>query len=388
MREFAPDGAWAEGPGYWNYATAYNVVFIAALETALGSDFGLVGIPGFAEAGAFPIHLTGPLRKTFNYADGSDGTIRAPQLFWLASRFDRPAYARYQRAVASPQPLDLLWFNPALAAKPAPELPTARYFRHAEVVTLRSAWDDPQAVFVGFKAGDNKANHSNLDLGSFVLDALGVRWGLDLGADDYNLPGYFGRQRWEYYRLRAEGHNTLVLNPANGPDQDPAAAATIASFDPPPADGSSANARARADLSAAYRARPGTVTRQIELRAPAPTAPGAAPAAVVLRDTVRAEAPAEVWWFFHTRAAVALTESDRTAQLTQDGKRLDVRLGRDVPGRFEVRDARPLPSSPNPERQNPNTGIRKLALHYPAIRNLDLEVTFAPVPGGSSPSNP
>jgi len=27
MREFAPDGAWGEGPGYWNYATSYNCVF-------------------------------------------------------------------------------------------------------------------------------------------------------------------------------------------------------------------------------------------------------------------------------------------------------------------------------------------------------------------------
>ena len=41
MAEFAPDGAWKEGPGYWNYATSYNVVFLAGLQTALGTDFGL-----------------------------------------------------------------------------------------------------------------------------------------------------------------------------------------------------------------------------------------------------------------------------------------------------------------------------------------------------------
>ena len=49
MAEFAPDGAWGEGPGYWAYATSYNVVMIAALESALGSDFGLPQAPGFSE---------------------------------------------------------------------------------------------------------------------------------------------------------------------------------------------------------------------------------------------------------------------------------------------------------------------------------------------------
>lgn len=68
MTEFAPDGAWAEGPGYWNYATTYNVALLAALDSALGTDFGLSKIPGFAECGTFPIYITGPLGKTFNYA--------------------------------------------------------------------------------------------------------------------------------------------------------------------------------------------------------------------------------------------------------------------------------------------------------------------------------
>ena len=36
MAEFAPDGAWKEGPGYWNYATSYNVVFLAGLQTRPG----------------------------------------------------------------------------------------------------------------------------------------------------------------------------------------------------------------------------------------------------------------------------------------------------------------------------------------------------------------
>jgi len=31
----------SEGPGYWTYGTTYNVLLVAELESALGSDFGL-----------------------------------------------------------------------------------------------------------------------------------------------------------------------------------------------------------------------------------------------------------------------------------------------------------------------------------------------------------
>jgi len=86
-------------------------------------------------------------------------------------------------------------------------LPLGKYWRHVETATLRSRWNDPQAIFVGLHGGSNAFNHSHLDLGSFVLEALGQRWAVDLGADDYNLPGYFGGKRFSYYRLRAEGHN-------------------------------------------------------------------------------------------------------------------------------------------------------------------------------------
>ena len=107
--------------------------------------------------------------------------------------------------------------------------PLDKLFRGIDVAFFRSAGNDKDAFFVGFKGGDNKANHSHLDLGTFVLDALGQRWALDLGSDDYNLPGYFGKQRWNYYRLRTEGHNTLTIE---GENQNPEARHTCSRFIP------------------------------------------------------------------------------------------------------------------------------------------------------------
>lgn len=67
---------------------------------------------------------------------------------------------------------------------------------------------------MGIKGGENNAcEHGHYDLGSFVLDSGGVRWAMDLGPDDYDLPDYFKPDmRACYYRTSTIGHNTLVIN--------------------------------------------------------------------------------------------------------------------------------------------------------------------------------
>ena len=364
MAEFAPDGAWKEGPGYWNYATFYNVVFLAGLQTALGTDFGLSQMNAFEQTGLFPIYLTGPLGRTFNYADGGDHAIFASQLFWLARKFNQPVLAWYERQASSPTALDLLWYDPAGTSPKAADLPLNRYFRGAEVAVLRSDWDNPQALFVGFKAGDNKANHSHLDLGSFVFDAAGVRWATDLGADDYNLPGYFGRQRWTYYRLRTEGHNTLVINPGQGPDQDPAAKARITRFESTPK-----RAFAIADLTPAYAKNATRVWRGIALLDREK---------LLVQDEIQADKPIELWWFMHTPASVKIEDDGHTAILAQGSAQLRAKVLSPADAKFQIMDAEPLPTSPNPERQAKNQRIRKLAIHRTGISNTRLAVLLAP----------
>lgn len=366
MASYAPDGAWGEGVGYWRYATNYNVVMLAALESALGSDFGLSHAASFDRTGLFPIHLLSPAGKSFNFADmGEAGAVHGPELFWLARRFGTPLYAAYERRHAEPHPLDLIWYPTEGAPATTPETPRDIYFREAEVVTLRSSWDDPQATFVGFKAGDNKVNHSHLDIGGFVLDALGVRWAVDLGSDNYNLSNYFGSRRWTYYRLRAEGHNTLVLNPSEKADQDPRAATRITRFESTPQD-----AWAVADLTPAYAEHAVRVNRGIRLLDRR---------AVLIQDEIECKTPGELWWFLHTRAEIALADDGRAATLEQHGQRLRIRLMEPQEARFEVLPAEPLPTSPAPEGQKENRGVRKLAIHRTDVRDTRIMVLCEPV---------
>ncbi len=375
MRSFAPDGGDEEGPGYWNYATRYNVYYLSALQTALDTDFGLAATPGFAEAGMFRIHSTGPLGLTFNYADAGEWAGTAAQMFWLARQFRRPLYARHEAQMVAhlrPEIFHLVWglapaaspaqAEPRLPSAAEPELPRDAVFRGVEVAFFRSGWEETNAVYVGFKGGDNKANHSHLDLGTFVLDALGQRWAADLGPDDYNLPAYFGKLRWTYYRLRTEGHNTLTVD---GQNQVATARAPLVAFLSTPA-----RAFAVADLTAAYQPKVQRALRGVALLARRQ---------VLVEDEVQAVEPVEVVWAFHTRAAVDL--AGKRAMLSRGQARLEARLLSPEEARFAVTSA----GGPPPQAQQPQ--VQKLVVWLPGkVSRLRLAVLLAPAGSASPPA--
>lgn len=378
MIHFGPDGAWNEGPGYWGYSTQYNVSILSGLNSALGTDFGLSNIDGFSKTGLFPLYLTGPIRRSFNYSDAGDGPTGGSQMFWFAKKFNLPAAAAYQKnGSRAGGPLDIIWYPSELMKVQVPEMPLAAYYRAAEVATMRGAWNDEKTWFVGFKAGDNKANHSNLDIGSFVLDALGKRWVSDLGSDDYNAPGYFSTgtngQRWTYYRMRAESHNTIVINPGQKADQDPLAAAKIINF------GVKGNTSfAIADITPAYASEATSVQRGIAL---------AGGKTVIIRDEIKAEKPAEVWWFMHTRADVNIASSGKTATLSMDGAKIVAEIVSPANAKFTVMKAAPLPTSPQPKENNANEGVRKLAVNIKNVTDGKITVVIHPVDGKASGTN-
>ena len=241
-------------------------------------------------------------------------------------------------------------------------LPLDKYFRHAEVATFRGDWKNSNAVFVGFKAGNNRASHGHLDLGSFVLDAQGERWALDLGSDNYNLPGYFGKQRSTYYRLRAEGHNTLVFNNGDpGPDQNLDAKTQIVRFESKPR-----RAFAIADLTPAYSKSAQSVRRGIALLNRSD---------VLIQDEIDAKPPGEFWWFMHTPAKIKLDGS--SAILTLGKKQMHARILSPVGATFIALKAEPLPDSPHPEGQADDSHISKLAVHFKDAQHVRLAILIS-----------
>lgn len=351
LASYAPDGAWEEGVAYWDYATQYAVFLLAALDTALGSDQGLSSLPGLAEAGQFRLHLEGPTGRVFNFADGPEAVRNTPALMWLARRYHAPAYAWLIGRAPGVTGTGLLWYQPGGQSPAALGLPLDARFRHAEAASLRGAWGDPAASWIAFKGGDNAANHGNLDLGTFVMEAGGERFAIDLGADDYALPGYFSaRQRYTWYRNATAGQNTLLVD---GADQPMAARAVITAFRSEPA-----FARAVADLSAGYPAL-GSARRGIALLDRR---------VMVVADEVTGGAGRRLRWQMHTRATVEL--AGPAAVLRQGPAVLHARILEPAGAVFT------LDSATRPPPENPNTGVLRLAVE--ATGAARIVVAFSP----------
>ncbi len=377
LKEFAPDGACREGVGYWYWGVQSLVEGMASLESATGFDYGIGETPGLASTAYFPFYMTGP-KGAFNFGNAKSGFNITSEFYWFAKKYNDSKLATVRkrfmdRRETRADVYDLLWYDPALITSQdsLDELPLDMWFANTETVSMRSAWDD-HALFVAFKGGDNMATHGHLNTGSFVLDALGQRWAVQLGGDRYSNPGYFSTgqrdsQGYQYYRVRAEGQNTLLINPTVLSDQQPHAISKVVSF-------SSDKDRAFAiiDMTSAYRHEANRVQRGIMLfdnrfR-------------IVLRDEIQCEDASQIWWFMHTPANIAIDPRGRTVFLEQNGRRLLVQLiCSDKAASFTVRDAVALPTSPQSILNRSNKGIKKLTLELNGIREVDISVVFTPV---------
>lgn len=231
MRVYAPKGSYPEGPGYWEYGTAFNVVAIALLEHACGTDFGLGDVEGFKASAYYRDWVTGPSGQMFNYSDSGLTRGLAVPAWWFAAHgepacidyFERDALRRVAgwRKANLPREFPCMLFC-MRDRKAAADVPRPRVWTSDDetgIAVLRSEWTT-NAWFAAFKYGYVGGPHGHLDVGSFVFDALGERWAADIGSEDYNRIEQMGlslwsmkqdSDRWKLYRLSNASHN--VVNP-------------------------------------------------------------------------------------------------------------------------------------------------------------------------------
>ncbi|QYY35076.1 heparinase II/III family protein [Ruficoccus sp. ZRK36] len=399
MEYYGPDGIWPESPTYMSYGVMYNALCIALMEDQLGTDFGLSEMEGFDKNNEYLRYIFGPTGVAYTYGDGgptkdaeTGGGVMAA---WLIKHFGYDEYiSLYRERLADAQSKPLGRYSASLPVGAAnrfaallplwmpegdgqeeagllEELPLNVHKRGvADLVFLRSSWDDPDAVWVAMKAGLNGFAHAHLDLGSFVMEAEGVRWGVDLGSGKYSLPGYWDRvpggKRWSYFRMTNLSHNTA--GPGDQIQKEDATAPVIGFFDEP------GFAAAVVDMSEVFPGTAEKILRGIALIDDQQV--------LVQDEWVQPSGKDPLVWRMMTSATVMLSNDKRSAQLIYDGKQLTARIVEPANATFDI-----LSATPPTKQEHQNSGYRVLTATVPAsTRDMTLAVLL--VPGGGDGEEP
>lgn len=383
LRAYEPDGVYPEGPMYWSYGTSFNLLMIAALESALGTDAGLT-TPALMSSAAYFAQMIGPTGRFFNYGDCNPKPVIEPSLAWLAERSGDPRLAWSLRTTilhSDPSGIDRLmpfvpiwWQSGHASACPTENM---HYVGHGRtpVAVHRSGWT-ADATYVAIKGGSASTNHAHMDAGSFVIDSDGVRWAGDLGMQDYHSLESHGIDlwntdqasgRWSVFRIGSASHSVLQVD---GERQRVSGSAPIVHHDA---------TSTIVDLTSVYAQQLASAQRCIRLLPDH---------AVVIQDSIAAlpGKPAVVRWAMLCETDATIVDP-RTAVLTSAGKQRFVRVL--SPGNTAIR-MYPCEQPPS-SFDTPNPGMRLIGFEVavPAGASATLMVRIAP-PGSlaSSPVEP
>ncbi len=374
MDEYKPDGAYPEGYGYWGYGTSFNVMFLSAVEKVFGTDFGLSKAPGFLLTSGFLQNMTGVTGQCYNWGDSGLGGNLSPAMFWFAQRNNDPSQLWVEKNYLQRDdysgftrdrllPAVMIWGKGTVLEKIAePKIKAWKGQGANPVALMRTSWTDPNSIYVGFKTGSPSVNHAHMDIGSFVMEANGVRWASDFGMQDYESLeskgiALWGReqnaQRWTIFRLNNRAHNTLTINDQL---QNVKGYAKIEEFSDEPD-----FMFAKTDLSSIYNGELKSAKRGIAI---------VDQKYVVVRDELEAESkPTVVRWTMMTTATPELAE--KSILLTKDGKKLFLKIESDVSVTTKTWSTTPATTY---DAQNPGTTLVGFEMNLKANEKKSIQV--------------
>lgn len=249
-------GNYAEGYGYWEYGTTFQVCLMMMLQKAFGSTYGIADLPGLKKTPEFMLFMSSACGGHFSYNDGGSGSETVMSaMWWFAQMQNRPDFLlnelrlfdagkynsnEYRLLPLLPVIIKDCNFSITAATKPATEIwaPQAGDLAGANnmpVAMVHTGWNfDEGDCYLGVKAGVSNESHSHLDGGSFVFESQGVRWSTDLQRPNYAnaeveaaastatgvKKDFWGYQqnalRWNFIRMNNWCHSTLSFENNDG----------------------------------------------------------------------------------------------------------------------------------------------------------------------------
>lgn len=378
---YEPDGGYPEGFGYWDYGTGFEVMLVAALQSALGTDAGIAAQQSFLRSATFMTYMTTPSGKCYNFYDSGSGMSCISSKYWFARQMNDASIVAVdelqikQGKVPGDRLLPIYMIFGSSLDLSKTHLPKSKtWVNHGEapIFAYRDGWESPEDTYFAIKGGKAATNHAHMDAGSFIYEKSGVRWAIDLGSHDYNRLEQAGvdlwnrgqnSERWEIFRLSAEAHNTLVFNGnrhnVNG------LAEIIETFDTPRRKGAVINLTPTFEGDATEVIRTAELDKNDDLK--------------IADHIVCGDKPAIVEWRMATNAEAQIV-APNTIMLTQDGKTLYLKFK----GRVAA-EAKIWPEHNYKEFEIVDQNLRRVGfvMQLRANQTADVEVTMSPERGKS-----
>ncbi len=340
MSAYEPSGVYPEGPSYWNYGTTYQCMLIAALQSALGDDFGLLDHKGFLASGEFLVHTMAPSGLVFNFSDGRANPGLPCALYWISNQanhleWDETYHAIYDDSDNAKNNylipvVAALWNNFSILPHAIDqELPRSWLGGNKQPIAIfRSDWKDPCAMYLAVKGGKGTTNHAHLDAGSFVYEVNGIRWAHDLMSMGYHYYESLGLRlfdpkcdRWKVFHNVNKAHNTLTVDGKNFIATGHAKITNFKPLDDSPGE-------AEIDLSEVID---GVTSAKRRFTFDANRGQ------VTVQDSLHGLEPnVSVLWTFVTYAKVSIDKKNSTARLQQDEEILLLESGGSSKGEWTV----------------------------------------------------
>lgn len=374
LEKYMPDGVCTDGGLYWLLAMNYNAFGMNGMETALGTDYTISNSPGFCSSFDWLAQLMGH-DGAFNVSQGPAAYIQcadSPEFHWWSQKTGNPAYSQFrlQKSIdewgCTPIYKDIIWYEKS-GQEETLNLPNDYINRNNQAFVSMMAGQEKLDTWFGMFTGSfAKEGSSSDEEGTFALDMLGTRWASILGTEG-RVYSSDSTPRADFYRYRAEGANTVVIQPG------------YSRFYNPYVYGKEERRESNATSSIVIY----DFTDTIAFKGAKTWRRGAyldrENQSIIVQDEMTAEKPVEFYWFMHTSASIDIAEDGKSAILSKNNKRVLVSLKSRLDDMtFEVMEAQPLPTSPNPN-QTSNAAFKKLAIHIPKTRNAELAVEFIPL---------
>jgi len=381
MKKYNPDGVFPEGLMYWIYGTSYYVMMLEALEGVLESGTNKMYSANFLKSGEFYLHMIANSGKVFNWSDALEVQYLNPAIFWIADKSgDESLLWREKRFLENGnyQALKKSRLLPAVILMGSQFLPREimspqRLFWKGEgdnsMAVMRSSWNDPDGIYLGFKLGKVAEHHAHMDMGSFVMESDGVRWALDLGMQEYHSlssnkvdlwdSSQHG-ERWTVFRHSNLGHNTLALDDSL---MDVTGKAKLEKFSDDPD-----FQFAIGDLTGVFLRKDREIKRGVGIRDKNH---------VIIRDEISSSPSSlKVTWRMFTSAKIRIKGNE--AILTQDGREL--RLQVQAPSNVQLRTRTANQSNAYDAK---NKGVRLIGFDIEVDKSKPTAIQVLLIPGSS-----